>query len=131
MLTPAPIAMAAGTRIEYALRLHGVPVRWVTRIEAWEPGRRFVDRQLSGPYARWVHEHAFEPVAGGTRVRDRVDYALPLDPLSRPLHRLVVRPDLKRIFAYRRGVMAGILGGIGGAEDGAVAVAVAAPSRIR
>lgn len=128
VLTPAPIAMGEGTRITYALRLHGVPIRWVTRIDAWEPGRRFVDRQLAGPYALWVHEHTFEPVADGTRVRDRVDYALPLDPLSRPLHGLLVRPDVERIFAYRRRVMAGILGAPAGP---AAAAPVAAPRRFR
>lgn len=110
VLTPPPIAMQAGTLIHYALRLRGLPIRWVTRVDAWEPGRRFVDRQLSGPYARWVHEHTFEAVPGGTRVRDRVEYALPLDPWSRPVHALLVRPDVERIFAYRRRVMAGILG---------------------
>lgn len=127
--TPAPIAMGEGTLIAYALRLHGVPIRWVTRIDAWEPGRRFVDRQLSGPYARWVHEHTFEPVPGGTRVRDRVEYALPLDPLSRPLHPLFVRPDVERIFAHRRRVLAEILGDAPGAAAGAPA-AVATPPRI-
>jgi len=111
VLTPLPMAMGEGARLTYALRLHGVPIRWVTCIDAWEPGRRFVDRQLSGPYALWVHEHTFEPVADGTLVRDRVDYALPFDPWSRPAHALLVRPDVEKIFAYRRRVMAEILGG--------------------
>ncbi|HEV3377188.1 MAG TPA: hypothetical protein VG126_07895 [Thermoleophilaceae bacterium] len=39
VVTPGPIAMAPGTLIEYRLRLHGVPVRWLTRIELWEPLR--------------------------------------------------------------------------------------------
>ncbi|NOT33199.1 MAG: SRPBCC family protein [Candidatus Eisenbacteria bacterium] len=106
IVTPQPISMGVGTEITYALSLHGFPMRWVSRIDAWEPGRRFVDRQLSGPYARWVHEHTFEPVPGGTRVADRVDYALPLDPLSRPLHDRFVRPDVERIFAHRHRVLA-------------------------
>src|SRR3954463_7852349 len=58
--TPAPIAMGPGTLIAYRLRLHGVPVRWLTRIEEWVHGRRFVDAQLSGPYRLWHHTHEFE-----------------------------------------------------------------------
>jgi ligand-binding SRPBCC domain-containing protein len=49
--TPKPIEMGVGTLIEYRLRLHGVPVRWRTRIEAWEPPKRFVDVQVKGPYS--------------------------------------------------------------------------------
>jgi len=44
--TPGPIEMEVGTLIEYRLRLHRVPVRWRTRIEVWEPPRRFVDVQV-------------------------------------------------------------------------------------
>ena len=80
VVTPRPIEMAEGALIEYRLALHRVPVRWLTRIEAWEPGRRFVDVQIKGPYRLWHHTHTFEPADGGTLVRDRVRYALPLGP---------------------------------------------------
>src|SRR5829696_6012699 len=49
--TPRPIAMGAGALIEYRLKLHALPLRWLTRIEAWEPGRRFADRSFAGPTA--------------------------------------------------------------------------------
>jgi ligand-binding SRPBCC domain-containing protein len=96
-----PIAMRPGTLIPYRLRLHGVPVRWLTRIEAWEPARRFQDVQLRGPYRVWRHTHTFAPHEGGTAMRDRVDYALPLGPLGRLAHAALVRRDLKRIFDFR------------------------------
>ena len=41
--------MRAGTLIEYRLRVHGVPLRWTSRIEEWELGAAFVDRQVRGP----------------------------------------------------------------------------------
>src|SRR5262249_6884298 len=50
VLTPDPVAMSVGTLIEYRLRLHGLPLRWLTRIEEWQADRAFVDRQLRGPY---------------------------------------------------------------------------------
>ena len=65
ILTPRPIAMAEGALIDYRLALHGVPCRWHTRIDQWLPGRRFVDRQVSGPFRTWVHTHTFEPGRAG------------------------------------------------------------------
>ena len=108
--TPGPIVMGAGTLIDYRLRLHGVPVRWRTRIETWQPPARFVDVQVRGPYALWEHTHAFEPAGeDGVVIRDRVRYALPFGPLGRLAHALFVRRDLERIFDYRRLAVAEVL----------------------
>lgn len=101
ILTPPPIEMREGTRIEYALRLFGLPVRWRTRIDAWRPDEGFVDVQESGPYAYWRHTHRFEPVGTGTRIVDVVEYALPFGWLGRIVHALVVRRVLRRIFDVR------------------------------
>ena len=102
VVTPGEIVMRAGTLIEYRLVLHRIPVRWLTRIETWEPPTRFVDRQLRGPYALWEHSHSFEPVAGGTLVRDRIRYRIGFGILGGLAQLLVVRRDLDRIFDYRR-----------------------------
>jgi ligand-binding SRPBCC domain-containing protein len=102
VLTPEPIEMGQGTRIEYRLRLHGVPLRWVSRIEEWHPGRGFVDRQLRGPYRVWHHRHEFEPHVRGTLVHDIVHYSLPLGPLGALAHSAFVRRDLDAVFEYRR-----------------------------
>lgn len=110
--TPGPIEMGVGTLIEYRLRLHRVPVRWRTRIEAWEPPRRFVDVQVRGPYSLWEHTHEFEEDgAGATIIRDRVRYSIPFEPLGEIADRLLVRRDLKQIFDYRRDAVARELGG--------------------
>ena len=99
IVTPDPIEMTPGTLIDYKLRLHGIPISWRTRIAAWEPPLRFVDMQLRGPYTLWHHEHTFEEHEGGTLVTDRVRY----DHLwGGFVERWFVRPDLDRIFAYRK-----------------------------
>jgi ligand-binding SRPBCC domain-containing protein len=103
-----PVEMRAGALIEYRLRLHGVGVDWLTRIEEWEPGVRFVDQQLVGPYRLWHHTHTFEERDGGTLMRDSVRYALPLWPLGE-LALPVVRRDLARIFDFRRDSVEGLL----------------------
>ena len=103
VLTPDPIVMGAGTRIEYRLRLRGIPVRWLTAIEAWDPPHRFVDVQVRGPYARWHHTHTLRPhPSGGTVMDDHVRYAIGFGPLGELAHRLLVRRDLERIFDFRR-----------------------------
>ncbi|MBX3315823.1 MAG: SRPBCC family protein [Phycisphaeraceae bacterium] len=107
VLTPAPIHMATGTLIDYRLRLRGVPIRWRTRIAAWEPPHRFIDEQLKGPYRLWHHEHLFMPEDGGTRCVDRVTYAVPGGPgLEGLIERGFVRRDVERIFEYRRARLA-------------------------
>jgi ligand-binding SRPBCC domain-containing protein len=107
VLTPQPIEMGVGTMIDYKLRLRVVPLRWRSEITAWEPPYRFVDEQRRGPYRLWVHEHTFEPCDGGTLVRDIVHYAAPGGGL---INRFLVRPDLQRIFAYRKGALEDIFG---------------------
>lgn len=100
--TPGEIEMREGALIEYRLALHRIPVRWRTRIEAWEPPVRFVDAQLRGPYALWVHTHTFEADGpDAVVIRDHVRYALPFGPLGTLAHAAFVRRDLERIFDYR------------------------------
>ncbi|HEV2805681.1 MAG TPA: SRPBCC family protein [Chthoniobacterales bacterium] len=97
-VTPAPIEMGPGTLIDHKLRIHGVRIRWRSRITVWEPPARFVDEQVRGPYRLWRHEHVFEERDAGTLVRDRVQYAVPFDFL---VHELFVRRDVEKIFAHR------------------------------
>jgi len=110
VLTPDPIEMRVGTLIDYRLRVHGIPLSWTTRIEQWDPGVGFVDRQIAGPYRLWHHRHTFHAQGAGTVVSDVVDYALPLGPLGELAHRLLVRRDLERIFAHRHAAAARELG---------------------
>jgi ligand-binding SRPBCC domain-containing protein len=102
VVTPPPIEMRVGTLIEYRLRLHGVPVRWRTRIEAWDPPHRFIDNQLRGPYGLWHHTHRFEPDGDATLIHDRVRYRIGFGPFGALADRLFVRRDLERIFDFRR-----------------------------
>jgi len=105
ILTPGPIRLEAGARIDYQLTLYGVPVKWATLIERWEPPHEFVDVQLRGPYKVWRHTHRFLAEGQGTRMIDDVAYELPLGPLGRMVEALWARREVSRIFAYRTEVI--------------------------
>lgn len=111
VITPRPIEMAVGALVEYRLRLHGIPVRWRTRIEEWRPPHRFVDAQLSGPYSLWHHTHTFRTDGeSATVLGDRVRYAIPFGPLGEGARTLFVARDLEQIFDYRQEAVVHILG---------------------
>jgi ligand-binding SRPBCC domain-containing protein len=98
IITPGPIDMRVGTLLDYRLRVRGFAVRWRSEITRWEPPCQFVDEQIRGPYRLWIHAHKFESQNGGTLVCDDLRYAVPLDWL---VHKMIVRRDVERIFAYR------------------------------
>jgi uncharacterized protein (TIGR01777 family) len=77
-------------------------LRWVARHGAVEPGCAFRDEQVSGPFARWIHEHRFlDREGGGSLVRDEVDWELPFARLSHPLAGRRVERALARMFRFR------------------------------
>ncbi len=103
IITELPIEMCKDAQIEYRLRLHGVPVRWRSRIETWKPPRSFTDVQESGPFALWHHTHTFEPDDEGVVIaRDVIRYRVGYGAFGELALRLFVARDLERIFDYRR-----------------------------
>ena len=99
ILSPEGIEIQKGTLLDYRLKIRGFPVNWQSRITAWHPPCRFVDKQTRGPYTSWIHEHTFEGQSGGTIVGDKVDYATPGGWL---IQKFLIEPDLDRIFRYRQ-----------------------------
>lgn len=105
ILTPQPIVMKNGLRIDYTIRIAGFPLRWTSLISDYQPPYRFVDEQVRGPYAYWHHTHTFQEVDGGTLAGDEVRYAIPMGPLGQLAHFLFVRRDLEKIFDFRAQVL--------------------------
>jgi ligand-binding SRPBCC domain-containing protein len=94
-----------GTEISYRLYLHGWPISWTSRIEAWDPPYGFTDVQIRGPFRLWHHDHEFTSEQGGTRLRDAVLYRAPFARLQRILRLSWVERDLEGIFRYRQQVI--------------------------
>ncbi|MGI8889566.1 MAG: SRPBCC family protein [Chthoniobacterales bacterium] len=99
-----PSEVYPGLMIEYTVApLLGIPLTWLTEIVRVEAPRHFVDEQRVGPYRIWHHEHFFRDAPdGSTEVHDLVTYVPPFGPLGALLNRFIIRPQLDRIFDYRR-----------------------------
>jgi ligand-binding SRPBCC domain-containing protein len=101
VMTPQPIHIQEGSLIDYELRLFGVPFAWRTMISKWNPPCEFVDEQIHGPYALWVHTHRFHEKRNCTVVEDQVCYSLPFHPFGE-LACPFVKMQLNSIFNYRQ-----------------------------
>lgn len=96
----APKTLREGDRMDFTLGLGPVPVRWVAQIEQ-VTSHGFVDRQLEGPFATWVHRHTFVTIdEETTAVIDEVDATLHPNPFWK-LVGLGMWLGLPILFAYR------------------------------
>lgn len=98
--------MFPGQVIHYTVKpIFGIKMEWVTEITHVVEGSYFVDEQRFGPYAFWHHKHFLHPLDGGVMMEDIVHYKLPMGPLGKLVEPYLVRPQLEKIFEYRRQVL--------------------------
>jgi ligand-binding SRPBCC domain-containing protein len=92
-----------GRQVTLRTKIGPFPVNWVAEYTSeFEPGRLFADRQVAGPFAKWLHRHWFlDDGAGGTILRDDVEYEPPLGALGRWLAGPMIERKLDKMFAYR------------------------------
>jgi hypothetical protein len=84
-----------------------VGMTWVAEAYDFQPGRRFQDRSLRGPFAFWNHTHSMIPDgADASFLEDTVEYRLPLGLPGRVFGGGMVRGRLAAMFAYRHFVTA-------------------------
>ncbi|MFB6171624.1 MAG: SRPBCC family protein [Haloarculaceae archaeon] len=100
-----PDVLEAGSEVTLSVQPFGVGPRqsWTSRIVERVEGEGsalFRDEMVAGPFRRWVHTHAFYEDDGWTRVRDRVEYALPGGEVGQTLSPLA-RVGLEPMFRYR------------------------------
>lgn len=104
--TNLPDEMYEGMIISYKVHpVLGLPINWVTEITSVEEKKYFIDEQRFGPYKLWHHQHHFKEIDGGIEMEDIVNYALPVDPFSRPFNTLLVEKKIRMIFKFREGVL--------------------------
>lgn len=88
-----------GETVTWRARHFGVWFTMTSEISQLERPFRFVDRQVTGPFAMFVHEHEFEQVGVGSRMTDRITLASPV--FGRIAERLVLVPYLRRLIRKR------------------------------
>jgi len=75
---------------------------WTAEAFDFQPGRRFQDRCLSGPFPVWNHTHLMIPEGdGASQLEDLIEYRVPLGLPGRVFGGRMVRKRLAAIFAYR------------------------------
>ncbi len=96
--------LGVGAITEFRIWLGPIPVKWLARHIACEPGRLFCDRQEDGPLDHWVHRHQFESLGDTTRLTDSIEFALPGGATAEALLGSFVGDRLRDMFAYRHQV---------------------------
>jgi len=98
------IGRTGGINVGATVTLRVLFFRWVARHTVYERNRLFVDEQIEGPFAKWIHRHEFEGFGTRTRLTDRIEYELPGGTLVNGLLGWAVVPGLASMFAHRHSV---------------------------
>ena len=94
--------LGLGDRVTFEARHLGVRWRMTARVTEFDRPAYFVDEQEHGPFKRWHHAHYFAPDgAGGTVMRDTVEFVAPCGPLGALVERLVLRAHMIRLIQSR------------------------------
>ncbi len=114
LLTPAfppvrVIRKSGGLEVGARVELRVLIFKWVALHTAYERDRLFVDEQIQGPFAKWVHRHEFEDLGHQSRLTDRLEFALPGGKLTNVLFAWMVKPGLAQMFRHRHRVTAAYL----------------------
>lgn len=93
--------LANGSTSEFTLWLGPLPQRWVAVHSDVDRLHGFTDRQVEGPFSRWVHRHTFtEIVPGLVQVQDEIEYSYGQGIYKGLVSRLMAF-GLPLMFAYR------------------------------
>ena len=103
--TAPPIIMKKDLKIDYQLRIRGIPIKWTSLISSYNPPYNFIDEQVVGPYLLWHHTHRFIELDDSTEIIDIVNYSLPFGFIGQLAHFLFVKKDLDNIFEYRKKII--------------------------
>ncbi|MCX3061426.1 SRPBCC family protein [Streptomyces beihaiensis] len=103
--------LSLGDTVTWQARHFGLTWRLTSRITAYDSPGYFVDEQDAGPFGRWRHAHHFEPDgAGGTVMKDVIDFASPFGLLGRVVDRTVLDRYMRRLISTRNAYLADALG---------------------
>jgi ligand-binding SRPBCC domain-containing protein len=117
----ATISTAAGIGSRLTLSFVPIPyapfrLRWEAEISEFVWDEHFCDRQVRGPFSFWNHCHyvrgANQLGIDTTFIADDLEYEVPFGIAGQLAHRLFLRRQIERTFAYRQRQLARIFGDI-------------------
>jgi len=96
------VGRTGGIRTGARVELRIGPVRWLALHTDYRVNELFVDEQIAGPFASWVHRHEFEALGPhSTRLTDRVTFQLPGGPIVNALFGQFAAWSLIPMFRFR------------------------------
>lgn len=117
ILAGADKTMFPGQVIQYMVKPFTlISTKWVTEITHVKEEEYFVDEQRFGPYSLWHHKHFLKKVPEGVEIEDIIDYKLPFGLLGQLAHPILVKKQLKKIFAFREQKLTELFGKVDGKE---------------
>lgn len=79
--------------------------QWIAEHFGYQENTQFCDRQVSGPFASFVHTHRFEPLSTTqSRLTDHIEYTPPFGLLGK-MGLGLIQSKLQYAFAYRHRVL--------------------------
>ena len=99
--------IADGSTVTLSVPVGPIRLPWVSEHHDVRPPHHFADRQVSGPFAHWLHEHRME--ADGPQasfLEDRIAFEGPAGPLGRSIARRAVAARLPALLRYRHETLA-------------------------
>lgn len=98
---PSDGVFSEGSTVTWRARHFGVPIRMRSIVFDIDPPHGFSDRQISGPFRSFEHEHVFVEHPEGTLMRDSIAFRSPFGPLGRLVDALVLGSYMRRLISER------------------------------
>lgn len=113
-----PSRLQVGTTIDYAMKWHGLPLRWRSVITHVDRPVLLTYQQSQGPFRTFRHDHIFESVPDGVEIVDRIAFTAPFIPPVSSLLKPLLRRQLANILTWRARRSEKLLSGSGGDVPG-------------
>ena len=95
-------SIQVGSRVKVRVWVGPMKIDWLAELVEYDPPHGFADRQVKGPFSRWLHRHRFlDDGAGGTILRDEIDFEPPFGPMGLLMARFGLLEKMDEAFAYR------------------------------
>ncbi|WP_145025667.1 SRPBCC family protein [Paenibacillus sp. Y412MC10] len=94
--------LEAGDTVVFEARHFGIRQRLTSKVAEMDKPYSFTDEMQKGAFRHLTHRHEFEEIAGGTLVRDILDFSAPFGWVGRVFDALVLEKYMRSFIRYRQ-----------------------------